>query len=70
MLPPVTRYRFYRHPNGDRATCPSCGGNIFDNRDRKKTEKHPDLRCGGCGMVAWLDPTGGWRWSAPLGTRR
>lgn len=47
--------------------CPMCGGNVFDNRAQKRTPKAPDLRCGKCEQVAWLDEQRGtWRWAKPL----
>jgi uncharacterized protein (DUF983 family) len=46
---------WYVLPNGRRARCPSCGSDaVFDNRDRKRNPKAPDLRCGACEKVGWL----------------
>lgn len=51
---------------GKLANSPCCGQRIYDNRGRKRTPRSPDLRCSGCGKVAWLQPDGGWRWADPL----
>lgn len=58
---------WYVLPNGRRAHCPHCGSDaVFDNRERKRHPRAPDLRCGACAKVAWLQPDGGWRWADPL----
>jgi uncharacterized protein with PIN domain len=62
---------WYVLPNGRRARCPSCGSDaVFDNRDRKRNPKAPDLRCGACEKVGWLQDGGGWRWADPLSAGR
>lgn len=41
--------------------CPFCKSECWDNRDSKKTPKHPDFKCKDkeCGAAAWIDNKSG-----------
>lgn len=56
---------WYLNPKtGQRATCPLCGNDrVFDNRSTKPKPTSPDLRCGTCKAVGWLNEGGSWRWA-------
>lgn len=45
--------------------CPLCGHRGFwDNRDDKRSDKSPDLKCKECRAVCWLGSDGrSWRWA-------
>jgi hypothetical protein len=47
-----------RKPSGADATCPKCGGGVWDNRKDKKSPKAPDYKCkdkDGCDWAFWVD---------------
>ena len=45
-------------PSGDVPPCPSCGSEMWDNRQTKRTPRQPDYKCKDreCGKAIWLTP--------------
>lgn len=50
------------HFDGTHApTCQFCGGDVYDNRNDKRSDKTPDFKCKkkqGCGGAAWINEDG------------
>ena len=61
-----------QNPTGEAPVCPKCGGEMWDNRARKKNPRAPDFKCkaAGCEGVIWppRDPNAPRPVATPAGT--
>ena len=52
---------------GPTPQCGFCGGDVWDNRENKRSDKAPDFKCKDkdCGGAAWIKKDGGLNWKLP-----